>query len=102
LVWAGILRIDRCFGFGSSACDAPMKPGGWTCWQIALALYPFGAGAMAVNVFFASLIGSWVGLPVLSMGWSVVWGCIIGVPVTVVFARHIRRLMDLAEAKDAS
>ena len=40
------------------------------------ALYPFGAGAMGVNLFFASLIGSWLGWPVLAPwqaaigGWS--------------------------------
>ena len=70
---------------------------GWGARRIALALYPFGAGAMAVNVFFASLIGSWVGLPVLSTGWSVAFGCAIGAPTTLAFARHIRRLMDEAE-----
>ncbi len=32
------------------------------------ALYPFGAGAMGVNLFFASLIGSWVGWPALTPG----------------------------------
>ncbi|WP_164659656.1 NnrT protein [Tropicibacter sp. Alg240-R139] len=64
---------------------------------ITLFLYPFGAGAMAVNVFFASLIFSWVGLPVLSAAWSIVIGCVIGVPATWYFAKHIRRLMDVAE-----
>ncbi|MBQ0806143.1 MULTISPECIES: NnrT protein [unclassified Sulfitobacter] len=52
---------------------------------------------MAVNVFFASLIGSWVGLPVLSLLWSIGIGAVIGVPATIAFARHIRRLMDKAQ-----
>jgi hypothetical protein len=43
-----------------------MKTTDWSVRKIALVLYPFGAGAAAVNVFFASLIGSWVDLPVLS------------------------------------
>ena len=60
-------------------------------------LYPFAAGAMATNVFFASLIGSWVGLPVLSSVWSVVLGALIGVPATWAFARHIRSLMDKSD-----
>ncbi len=59
-----------------------------------VALYPFGAGAAAVNIFFASLIGSWLGLPVLSPVYSVLGGAILGLPLTVMFARHIRRLMD--------
>ena len=49
---------------------------------------------MAINVFFASLIGSWIGLPVLSLIWSIGIGAVIGVPVTLAFARHIRTLMD--------
>ena len=69
---------------------------GWTTRTIALVLYPFGAGAMATNVFFASLLGSWVGLPVLSAYQSVAVGALIGVPATWAFARHIRHLMDKA------
>ena len=74
-----------------------MKTRGWTSGQIALALYPFGIGAAAVNVFFASLITSWLGGPVLNAVWSIGLGCIIAVPATIAFARHIRRLMDEAE-----
>jgi len=79
--------------------DTPARPAprqGWSAGRIAAILYPFGAGAMAVNVFFASLIASWVGLPVLSAGASVAIGAMIGVPATLAFARHIRRLMDEA------
>jgi divalent metal cation (Fe/Co/Zn/Cd) transporter len=53
---------------------------------------------MAVNAFFASLIGSWIGLPVLSTAASCIAGALIGLPATWAFARHIRRLMD--EASD--
>jgi hypothetical protein len=70
---------------------------GWSTRTIALVLYPFSAGAMAVNVFFASLIGSWVGLPVFPLVWSVGIGALIGLPATLAFARHIRRLMDKAQ-----
>lgn len=71
---------------------------GWSTMQIALALYPFGAGAAAVNVFFASLILSWIGGPVLSTTLSIALGCLIGAPATWYFARHIRHLMDVADA----
>lgn len=74
-----------------------MTQNGWSTAKIALALYPFGAGAMATNVFFASLIGSWVGFPVLSTLWSIAIGAVIGVPATWAFARHIRNLMDKAD-----
>ena len=75
-----------------------MTGGGWSAFRITLALYPFGAGAAAVNVFFASLIFSWLGGPVASTAWSIGLGCVIGVPATWFFARHIRHLMDIAEA----
>ncbi len=74
-----------------------MTDNGWSTRTIAFVLYPFGAGAMAINVFFASLIGSWAGLPVLSLVWSIGIGAVIGVPATLAFARHIRRLMDKAQ-----
>ena len=74
-----------------------MKRSGWSTARIALALYPFGAGAMAVNVFFASLIFSWIGGPILSTGWSILLGALVGLPATWWFARHIRRLMDEAD-----
>lgn len=61
------------------------------------ALYPFGAGAMGVNLFFASLIGSWVGWPVLTPWQAVAGGMLIGLPATWAFACHIVRLMKKAE-----
>ncbi len=76
-----------------------MTQTGWPTLRIALALYPFGAGASAINVFFASLIFSWVGGPVATTAWSIGLGCLIGVPATWSFARHIRRLMDVADRK---
>lgn len=65
--------------------------------RLFLILYPFGAGAMAVNVFFASLIWSWIGWPVLTPVQSVVGGAMLGVPATWAFARHIRSLMEKAD-----
>lgn len=72
---------------------------GWPTWQIALVLYPFGAGAAAVNVFFAALIFSWVGGPILSTGVSIFLGALLGVPATWYFAKHIRHLMDMADRR---
>jgi hypothetical protein len=65
--------------------------------RLTLMLYPFGAGAMAINLFFASLIGSWVGWPVLTPVQSLLGGAILGVPATWAFARHIRHLMEKAD-----
>lgn len=66
----------------------------WGKLKITIVLYPFGAGAAAVNLFFASLIMSWIGWPVLTPVASVVLGMVLGVPLTYAFACHIRRLMQ--------
>ena len=66
--------------------------------RLTLVLYPFGAGAMAVNLFFASLIVSWIGGPVLTPMQSVFGGLVVGIPATWAFARHIKRLMAKADA----
>ena len=64
---------------------------------LTLILYPFGLGAMAVNLFFAALIGSWLGLPVLTPWQSLLGGAILGVPASWLFASHITRLMAQAD-----
>ena len=61
--------------------------------KLVAALYPFGVGAMAVNLFFASLIGSWLGWPVLTPSQSAAGGLVIGLPATYAFAWQIVRLM---------
>jgi hypothetical protein len=76
------------------AGDAPLRPG----WKLIAAIYPFAAGAMAVNLFFLSLVLSWVGLPVLTPVQAVLGGLVLGVPIDWLFARHIRRLMAKADA----
>ncbi|MAA98702.1 MAG: NnrT protein [Stappia sp.] len=68
-------------------------------WRLVAALYPFGAGAAAVNLFFASLIASWVGWPVLSPYQAVGGGLLLGLPATWAFARHLAKLMHRADAR---
>jgi len=71
----------------------PENTDAWSKRKLTLVLYPFGAGAAAVNVFFASLITSWIGWPVLSPTTSIAIGMIIGAPLTYWFAGHIQKLM---------
>lgn len=66
----------------------------WGKLRLTLVLYPFGAGAAAVNVFFASLITSWIGWPVLSPWQSIALGLVLGAPLTYAFACHIHKLMQ--------
>ena len=68
--------------------------------RLTLMLYPFGLGAMAVNLFFAALIGSWLGLPVLTPVQSVLGGALLGVPASWLFAGYIMRLMAKADRQD--
>lgn len=65
--------------------------------KLVAALTPFGAGAMGVNLFFASLIGSWLGWPVLTPWQAAAGGLVIGLPATYDFACHIERLKTEAE-----
>ena len=74
---------------------AALRPG----WRLLAAVFPFAAGAAAVNLFFLSLVLSWIGGPVLTPGWSVVGGLVLGVPATWAFARHLRRLMAEADGE---
>lgn len=67
--------------------------------RLLAALYPFGAGAAAVNLFFASLIGSWIGWSVLSPWQAAFWGLFLGVPATWAFGIHIARLMQKADSE---
>lgn len=66
--------------------------------KLAVALYPLGLGAAAINLFFLSLIWSWIGWPVLTPNASVAGGAVLGVPMALGFARHFDRLMRQAEA----
>lgn len=75
------------------------KPDGrWSVWALSLVSYPFMAGAVAVNVFFASLIGQ-------SAGWdmtippipSIIIGLVLGIPAAWVTGRWFRAKIDEAE-----
>ncbi len=77
--------------------------GRWPVWALALVSYPFMAGAVAVNVFFASLIGQ-------SAGWDVVVppvpsiliGLVFGVPAAWITGRWFRAKIDEAEAEPSN
>ncbi len=66
-------------------------------WRLVLGIYPFAAGAVAVNLFFASLIGSWLGWSVIPPARAVLAGLVLGWPAARPFARHFTRLMREAE-----
>ncbi len=79
----------------------PQDQSGWSLRTLAVVLYPLGAGAVAINLFMAGLFAPMIGLPTITPGWSLAGGGVLGVPATWAFARHIRSLMDRADAGSA-
>ncbi len=76
---------------------APQRSG-WPSWKIAAVLYPFAAGAAAVNVFFIGLIGQAISLPALSPGTSVLIGLALGLPLAWAATRWVEHLIERAES----
>lgn len=70
-------------------------------WRLTLVLWPLGWGAVAINLFFLSLIGSWIGLPVLPPFWAALIALPLGVPFAWGFAGHFRALAKQADADSA-
>lgn len=59
-------------------------------------LYPFVAAAVAINLFMLGLIANWMDWPSLSPMAALVWCIPLGLPVTWLVARWVRRLLDEA------
>ncbi|WP_425040475.1 hypothetical protein [Primorskyibacter sp. S187A] len=83
--------------------EMPLQPtqeedGRWPIWKLAILLYPFAAGAVAINLFMLFLMLQVLGFEAISPESSVVWGIFLGVPAAWAFARWARRLMDEADA----
>lgn len=66
--------------------------------RLTLWLWPLGWGAVGVNLFFASLVLSWLNLPVVSPWWAAVVAMPLGLPVAWAFAGHFLRLAARADA----
>ena len=66
-----------------------MRPG----WKLVAGLYPFAAGAMMLNLFFASLLLGWADVPIITPWTAVWWSLPLGLPAAWIYARHLTRLM---------
>lgn len=71
--------------------------GRWSVTRLAVVLYPFAAGAVAINLFLLGLMWQAIGLPALSPVMSVLLGLPLGIPATWAAARWVRGLIDEAE-----
>lgn len=66
--------------------------------RLALALYPFVAAAVAINLFMVALLGQSIGLPALPPLTALLAALPLGLPATALAVRWVRHL--LAEAGD--
>lgn len=65
--------------------------------RLAALLYPFVAGAAAINLFMLGLMGRAVGLGTLDPLPSLIGGALLGLPLTLLAGRWVRGLMDAAD-----
>ena len=62
-------------------------------WKLVAGIYPFAAGAMGLNVFFASLLLGWLGVSIITP-WTAFWVSLpLGLPAAWIYARHLTKLM---------
>ena len=72
----------------------------WPLWKLAVLLYVFVSGALAINLFMIGLMAQITGLPNLPPVTAIIVGLILGIPGSWVAARWVQSLMD--EAEDGS
>lgn len=72
-------------------------PAPWPVWKLAVLLYPFAAGAVAINLFLVGLLAPVVGLPAFTPMQALIASVFLGVPATWGFARWVRGLIDEAD-----
>ncbi len=80
-----------------SESTASEPDGRWPVWALAGVCYPVAVGAVAVNLFFASLVGQAVGLPTIPPTIAVLCGVVGGIPAAWITGRWFRGKIDEAE-----
>ena len=70
--------------------------GRWPVWKLAVALYVFAAGAVAINLFMLGLMGQAIGLPALSPARAVIASLVLGIPAAWASGLWVRHLLDEA------
>ncbi len=73
----------------------------WSIRKLAVVLYPFAAGAVAINLFLLGLISHAMGWPSISPNWAVLLSIPLGVPAAWASGRWVRHLMDEADGRNA-
>lgn len=68
----------------------------WPVWRLALLLYIFAAGAVAINLFLLGLLVQSIGLSAISPATAVVAALPLGIPAAWAAGIWVRRLLDEA------
>ena len=74
-----------------------MSDGKWPIWKLSILLYPFAAGAVAINFFMLLLMLQAIGFTAVSPSQSLIWGLVLGVPAAWASGKWARRMMDEAD-----
>lgn len=71
----------------------------WPVWKLALLLYVFVVGAVAINLYMIGLLMQAVGLGAITPGWTVILSFPLGIPATWAASIWVRRLLDEADSE---
>lgn len=84
-----------------SDTDTNNDGGRWPVWKLALLLYPFVMGAVAINLFLLGLIAHFAGFPALTLAPvpAVLWSLPLAVPAAWATGKWVRHLIDEAEGR---
>ena len=69
----------------------------WPVWKLAVLLYVFAAGAVAINLFMLGLLSQWVGLAAMSPVTVLKVAIVLGVPAAWAAGRWVRHLLEQAQ-----
>ncbi len=69
---------------------------GWSVWKLAVLLYVFAAGAVAINLFMLGLLLQAFGFTALSPVTAVLAAIPLGVPAAIAAGKWARHLLDEA------
>jgi hypothetical protein len=77
--------------------ELPQNDGRWPVWKLAVMMYPFSAGTVAINLYFVGLISHVSGYAAMEPVTALLWSIPLGVPAGWLFGRWARKLMDEAD-----
>ena len=86
-----------CLGARGQTPGGAAPPGPWPVWKLAVLLYVFAAGAVAINLFMLGLMFQSFGLPALSPVMALILAGPLGLPAAWAAGRWVHGLLREAE-----